>query len=91
MGEYGFHHLPPSLSQSIIPQIARKWPHNLGFCPISSKKGLYFDEHKQDDVVKYSKLFLCEIEIPQFTHLPHLLVPLVKQKKSLEMKVQRSD
>lgn len=64
------NHIPPSLSQSITPQIARKWLHNLGFCPISSKKGLYFDEHKQDDVVKYSKLFLCEIEILQSTHLP---------------------
>lgn len=64
------NHILPSLSQSITPQIARKWLHNLGFCSISSKKGLYFDEHKQDDVVKYSKLFLCEIEILQSTHLP---------------------
>ena len=62
--------LPPGFPRSITLRIARKWLHNLGFSPKSSKKGLYFDGHEQDDEVEYHKLFLRKMEILQSTHLP---------------------
>ena len=63
-------HLPPGFPWSITPRTARKWLHNLGFSPKSSKKGLYSDGHEWNDVVEYRKLFLCKMEILKFTHLP---------------------
>ena len=47
---------------SICAETARKWLHTLGFKQANHTKGVYFDGHERDDVVKYRSEFLDKLE-----------------------------
>ena len=69
------HDLPPNLPQSISVCTATWWLHQLGYHPLSHKKGAYVDGHEREDVVKCRAEFLKELEHLRETHLPlHLAV-----------------
>ena len=46
------HNLPPNLPRSISVRTATRWLHQLGYRPLSHKKGTYVDGHEREDVVK---------------------------------------
>src|SRR5436190_23942951 len=53
--------------KSITLKTARIWLKKLGLVPQSKKKGIYFDGHERDDVLKYREKFLKEMkELEQF-------------------------
>ena len=63
-------HLPQHYPNSISLPTARRWMHQLGFSPTSSKKGTYFDGHEREDVKEFRKIFLRKLEILGATHMP---------------------
>ena len=64
------HNLPPNLPQSISVRTATRWLHQLGYHPLSHKKGAYVDGHEREDVVKCRDEFLKEMEDLRDTRLP---------------------
>ena len=76
--------LPPGFPRSITPQTARRWLHDLGCSPMPYRKGLYFDGHEREYVVKYQKLFNQLIYHCQFVQVAAL-------KKKLEVVQQKND
>ena len=62
------HHLSPNLPRSISLRTAIRWLHDLGFKPMSHKKGIYIDGHEREDVVKYRDEYLPEVHTMQQTH-----------------------
>ena len=46
------HHLSPHFPRMISLRTAIRWLHNLGFKPISHKKGIYIDGYEREDVIK---------------------------------------
>ena len=45
-----------SWGHEIHEETARQWLHKLGFKQKSSAKGVYFDSHERDDVVKTKRV-----------------------------------
>ena len=64
------HNLPPNLPRSISVRTATRWLHQLGYRPLSHKKGAYVDGHEREDVVKSRDEYLKELKHLQETHLP---------------------
>lgn len=62
------HHLPPNFPRSISLRTAIRWLHQLGFKPVSHKKGIYIDGHEREDVVKHRENYLTSLETLQLTH-----------------------
>ena len=60
----------PSAPSKISIRTARRWLHKFGFEQVSSKKGIYIDEHERADVVEYRKLYVKRLDILASTHLP---------------------
>lgn len=50
-------------NKSISYQTARIWLHKLGLKPQSHKKGIYYDGHEREDVIRYREKFLEEMQI----------------------------
>ena len=56
--------LEPGFPRKVSIDTARKWMHHLGFEPLSSSKGMYFDGHEREDVVVARNEFvrtMCKI------------------------------
>ena len=49
-------------------ETARKWLYELGFEVMSSKKGLYFDGHEREDMVRERSKFLKQMIELGFLH-----------------------
>lgn len=49
-------------NKSISIKMAYIWLKKLGLKPQSQKKGVYFDGHERDDVLKYREIFLKEMK-----------------------------
>lgn len=60
----------PHLPETITVRTAVRWLRLLGFEPMSSKKGLFFDGHERSDVVEYRKQYLRRLEIISLSHSP---------------------
>lgn len=60
--------LEPGYPQKISVETARKWLHEMGFTPLSSSKGLFFDGHECDDDVQERKSFLLMMAEIGFLH-----------------------
>lgn len=52
------HHLSPNFPRSISLCTAIRWLHDLGFKPMSHKKGIYIVCHDREDVVKHRDEYL---------------------------------
>lgn len=52
-----------------------KWLHELGFTPLSSSKGLFFDGHERDDVVQARESYLRTMAEIGFLHPDHAPTP----------------
>ena len=59
------HHLSPHFPGMISLCTAIRWLHNLGFKPISHKKGTYIDGHEREDVVKHRDKYLTTLHTLQ--------------------------
>ena len=59
------HHLSPHFPRMISLRTAIRWLHNLGFKPISHKKGTYIDGHEWEDVVKHRDKYLTTLHTLQ--------------------------
>ena len=64
------HHLSQHFPRTISLYTAVHWLHQLGFKPVSHKKGVYIDGHKREDVVKHRKEFLTNVKQLQETQQP---------------------
>lgn len=64
------HHLPPNFPRAISLHTAIRWLHQLGFKPISHKKGDYIDGHERGDVVKHRKEFIATVKQLRDKHRP---------------------
>ena len=62
------HHLSPHFPRMISLRTAIRWLHNLGFKPVSHKKGIYIDGHEREDVVKHRDEYLTTLHTLQQTH-----------------------
>ncbi len=62
------HH--PQVPSSISDRTAVRWLYQIGFKPVSTKKGIFIDGHERSDVVEYWKLYLRNLEILESTHAP---------------------
>lgn len=60
--------LEPGFPRHVSVETARKWLHELGFEVLSSKKGLYFDGHEREDVVRERSRFLKQMIGLGFLH-----------------------
>ena len=60
--------LEPGFPRNVSIETARKWLHQLGFEVLSSSKGLYFDGHEREDVVKERHHFLRKMIELGFLH-----------------------
>ena len=63
-------HLAPHFPRSIRLRTAIRWFHNLGFKPVSHKKGVYIDGHERDDVVQHRKCLLKTLHNLRSAHKP---------------------
>ena len=57
--------------------MVRKWLHELGFEVLSADKGMFFDSHEREDVVKERKVFLDMMVETGFMHPTEALTPRV--------------
>ena len=57
-----FPQLGVTHNKTISIKTARIWLKKLGLKPQSRKKGVYFDGHEREDVLKYREIFLKEME-----------------------------
>ena len=57
---------PVELSYNIFSGTIRNWLHICGFRVQETKKGLYYDGHERDDVVKVNQKFLVRARL--YTH-----------------------
>ena len=60
--------LEPGFPRQISVETARKWLHELGFEVLSADKGMFFDGHEREDVVKERKIFLEKMIETGFLH-----------------------
>ena len=60
--------LEPGFPGHVSVETARKWLHFLGFEVLSSSKGMYFDGHEREDVVKERCGFLRKMVELGFLH-----------------------
>ena len=60
--------LEPGFPRHVSVETARKWLHFLGFEVLSSSKGMYFDGHEREDVVKERCGFLRKMVELGFLH-----------------------
>ncbi len=51
--------LEPGFSCRVSVETARCWLHELGFSVMRASKGTFVDGHEREDVVEYSKNFIC--------------------------------
>ena len=50
--------LEPGCPRMIAIETALKWMHEMGYEVLTSKKGVFVDNHERHDVVEYRKMFL---------------------------------
>ena len=53
--------LEPGYPRRIAVDTSRRWLHELGFCVLDQKKGVYIDGHERDDVIEYRKKFIRKV------------------------------
>ena len=60
--------LEPGFPRCISVETARKWLHELGFEVLAADKGMFFDGHEREDVVKERDIFLSKMVELGFLH-----------------------
>ena len=60
--------LEPGFPRKVSVETARRWLHELGFEPLCSGKGMFFDGHEREDVVLARGVFLNKMAEIGFLH-----------------------
>ena len=60
--------LEPGFPRHVSVETARKWLHEMGFEVLSADKGMCFDGHEREDVVKERGAFLTKLHECGFLH-----------------------
>ena len=67
--------LEPGFPRRVSVERARRWLHELGFEPLSSNKGMFFDGHEREDVIVQRREFLLIMAEIGFMHPDHAPTP----------------
>ena len=60
--------LEPGFPRYISVETARKWLHEMGFEVLAADKGMFFDGHEREDVVKEREKFLSKMVVVGFLY-----------------------
>ena len=77
---------------SIAAETARRWLHHLGFSMCDHQKGVYFDGHERDDVVRYRTDFLDKLsKLDETTITPSQPSPCVEEGEKRYIRIAHDE